>query len=480
MSTSTQNIVAKLWNLCHVLRDDGITYHQYVTELTYLLFIKMAQETGVDHRIPESYRWDELADRDGTELLQHYRRALVDLSDEDETDSLIVRKIYEGAATSIRKPRNLRKLVEEIDKLDWFSARDEGLGNLYEGLLEKNAQETKSGAGQYFTPRPLIDSMIRLMKPAPGEIVQDPALGTAGFLTQTHDYIKGQTDDLFDLDADDAQFQKEEAYHGVELVPDTHRLALMNAMLHDIEATTSIHQGDTLGEVGARLPQADVILTNPPFGSKKGGGTPPRDFTFPTSNKQLNFLQHIYNGLKPGGRAAVVLPDNVLFEDGKGQKVRRNLMDKCNLHTILRLPTGIFYARGVKANVLFFTRGETDQGNTEAVWFYDMRTNMRTFGKTSPLKKEDFEDFEEKFGDDPQGEADRSETDEDGRFRRYTREQIAERGDNLDISWLKDDDTLSVEDLREPEIVAEEITELLAEATTEMDALNEMISANGE
>jgi type I restriction enzyme M protein len=479
MSTATQDIVAKLWNLCHVLRDDGITYHQYVTELTYLLFIKMAQETGTDHRIPEDYRWDTIAAKDGTDLLQHYRRALVDLSDEDETDSLIVREIYEGAATSIRKPKNLRKIVEEIDKLDWYSAREEGLGNLYEGLLEKNAQETKSGAGQYFTPRPLIDAMIRLTQPQPGEIVQDPALGTAGFLTQTHEYVKDQTDDLFDLDADDARFQKEEAYHGVELVPDTHRLALMNAMLHDIEATTSIHQGDTLGDVGAGLPQADVILTNPPFGSKKGGGTPPRDFTYPTSNKQLNFLQHIYNGLKPGGRAAVVLPDNVLFEDGTGQKVRRDLMDKCDLHTILRLPTGIFYARGLKANVLFFTRGDTDTGHTDAVWYYDMRTNMRTFGKTNPLKKEDFEDFEEKFGDDPDGRADRTDTGEDGRFRRYTREEIAERGDNLDISWLKDEDSISVEDLRDPEVVADEITELLAEASTEMDALNELISANG-
>ena len=238
----TQDIVAKLWKLCHVLRDDGITYHQYVTELIYPLFIKMAEEAGTESRIPEDYRWEMLSAKDGTDLLKHYRKALVDLAAEDETDSVIVQEIYEGAATSIRKPKNLRKLVEEIDKLDWYNARQEGLGDLYEGLLEKKASEKKAGAGQYFTPRPLIDCMVDLLQPKAGEIVQDPALGTAGFITRTHQRIDEETDQLFDLDKDQSQFQVQEAYYGVELVPDTHRLALMNAMLHGIEG--QIIQGD--------------------------------------------------------------------------------------------------------------------------------------------------------------------------------------------------------------------------------------------
>lgn len=475
----TQDIVAKLWNLCHVLRDDGITYHQYVTELTYLLFLKMAEETETEHRIPEACRWQALAGRDGTDLLQHYRRALVDLADEEKTDSLVVQEIYEGAATSIRKPRNLRKLVEEIDKLDWYSARQEGLGDLYEGLLEKNAGEKKSGAGQYFTPRPLIDCMVDLMQPAAGEVVQDPALGTAGFLTRTHAYVQDATDELFTLSKEEARFQTQEAYHGVELVMDTHRLALMNALLHGIEG--QIQQGDALGEAGAKLPAADLVLSNPPFGTKKGGGTPSRPFTHETSNKQLNFLQHIYNGLRvpageqPGGRAAVVLPDNVLFEDGVGQKVRRDLMNKCRLHTILRLPTGIFYAKGVKTNVLFFSRGATGDGETEAVWVYDMRTNMPSFGKRTPLTRKHFADFEAAFGDDPHGRSERTDEGEDGRFRCFSREAIAERGDNLDLTWLRDEDSVAAEDLREPDVVADEITELLAEAQQEMESLNDLL-----
>ena len=278
----------------------------------------------------------------------------------------------------------------------------EGLGNLYEGLLEKNAEETKSGAGQYFTPRPLIEAMVALVKPQAGERVQDPAVGTGGFLINADRYVKSQTDDLHDLKTSAQNFQKRQAFYGVELVPDVQRLALMNAMLHDIEG--DILLGDTLGPTGAKLQKADVILTNPPFGTKKGGGGPTRDdITYPTSNKQLVFLQHIYRGLVPGGRAAVVLPDNVLFEEGVGQKVRADLMDECDLHTILRLPTGIFYAQGVKTNVLFFTRGEKDKGNTKQVWLFDMRTNMPSFGKRTVLTREQFADFETAYGEDPRG-----------------------------------------------------------------------------
>ena len=254
-----------------------------------------------------------------------------------------------------------------------------------------------------------------------------------------------------------------QAYWGVELVPDTHRLLLMNAMLHGIEGVGTLIEGDALGQVGDRLPKADLILSNPPFGTKKGGGKPSREFTHATSNKQLNFLQHIYNGLAPGGRAAVVLPDNVLFESGVGRDVRRDLMGKCRLHTVLRLPTGIFYAQGVKTNVLFFTRGATDEGQTDAVWVYDMRTNAPSFGKRTPLTLAHFEGFLDAYGADPDGRAERTDTGEEGRFRRFTREEIAARADNLDLSWLRDDDAVHHADLPEPDVLAAEILTLLRE-----------------
>ena len=344
MSQQTQDIVAKLWNLCNVLKDDGVTYHQYVNELTYLLFLKMARETGTEKQIPEGYRWADLVAKEGTKLMEHYRLSLVHLGTHG---SARVKAIYHDASTSIRQPRHLHKLVTDIDALDWYSARQEGLGELYEGLLEKNATESKSGAGQYFTPRPLIESIVEVSRPAAGEVIHDPACGTLGFLIIADRFIKAATDDLFDLAEKEQHFQKHEAFIGMELVPDTHRLALMNALLHDIESPILL--GDTLGTEGKALKNADLVLTNPPFGTKKGGGLPSRDdFTYPTSNKQFAFLQHIYRGLKSGGRAAMVLPDNVLFESNVGADIRRDLMDKCNLHTILRLPTGIFYAQGVK------------------------------------------------------------------------------------------------------------------------------------
>ena len=269
------------------------------------------------------------------------------------TDGL-VRAIFTDAQTRLRKPTNLKALTTPIDKLDWFSAKEEGLGTLYEGLLEKNATEKKSGAGQYFTPRPLIDCIVRLMKPQPAEVIQDPAAGTGGFLVAADHYIKGRTDDLYKLTQAQAFFQKNNAYIGAELVPDAHRLCLMNLMLHGIEGGVSLL--DTLSPDGESLGKADLILTNPPFGTKKGGGRPTRsDFsiTADTSNKQLAFVEHIVRALKPGGRAAVVVPDNVLFEDNTGRRLRTWLMDLCRVHTILRLPTGIFYAQGVKTNVLF-------------------------------------------------------------------------------------------------------------------------------
>lgn len=464
---NTQEIVAKLWNLCNVLRDDGITYHQYVTELTYILFLKMAKETGVEEvtdkdgtvrvNIPVGYRWDDLVRKSGIELKRFYKNLLNHLG---ENCTGRVREIYQGSATNIEEPKNLEKIIKSIDALDWYSAKEEGLGNLYEGLLEKNANEKKSGAGQYFTPRVLIDVMTRLMKPQAGERCNDPACGTFGFMIAASRYVREHTDDFYDLDADTAEFERKEAFTGCELVHDTHRLALMNAMLHDIEG--QIFLGDTLSNFGQQMRGFDLVLTNPPFGTKKGGERATRDdFTYPTSNKQLNFLQHIYRSLKANGkaRAAVVLPDNVLFADGDGEKIRCDLMDKCNLHTILRLPTGIFYAQGVKTNVLFFTRGLSDKGNTKEVWFYDLRTNMPSFGKTTPLKKEHFADFEAAY----EAEDRRSVNDE--RWSVFTREEIYAKGNSLDLGLIKDDSVLDYDQLPNPIESGEECIALLEEAT---------------
>lgn len=454
---NTQEIVSKLWNLCNVLRDDGITYHQYVTELTYILFLKMAKETGTESKIPEGYRWDDLKEKSGIELKTFYKKLLNDLG---EKTTGIVQQIYQGSATNIEEPKNLEKIITTIDGLDWYSAKEEGLGNLYEGLLEKNASEKKSGAGQYFTPRVLIDVMVKLIDPKPGERCNDPAAGTFGFMIAADRYLKEKTDNYFDLDTDLAEFQRTEAFSGCELVHETHRLALMNAMLHDIEG--NIILGDTLTNVGKQMKDLDVVLSNPPFGTKKGGERATRDdLTFITSNKQLNFLQHIYKSLKADGkaRAAVVLPDNVLFQEGDGTNIRKDLMDKCNLHTILRLPTGIFYAQGVKTNVLFFTRGTEDKGNTKEVWFYDLRTNMPSFGKTNPLKKSNFDEFVKAYT-----ASDREKV-KDERWNKFTIKEIEDKKYNLDLGLIKDDSILDYEDLPDPIESAEEAVSKLEEAT---------------
>ena len=461
---TTQEIVSKLWNLCNVLRDDGITYHQYVTELTYILFLKMAKETGAEEQIPEVYRWDQLTGKSGLELKKFYKDLLSHLG---ENGTGRVREIYQGASTNIDEPKNLEKIIATIDGLDWYSAQEEGLGNLYEGLLEKNANEKKSGAGQYFTPRVLIDVMTRLMKPQPGERCNDPACGTFGFMIAAHQYVKEQTDDFFDLDADTADFEKGDAFTGCELVHDTHRLALMNAMLHNMGG--QILLGDTLSNFGKQMSGFDLVLTNPPFGTKKGGERATRDdFTYSTSNKQLNFLQHIYRSLRTNGkaRAAVVLPDNVLFADGDGEKIRVDLMDKCNLHTVLRLPTGIFYAQGVKTNVLFFTRGCTDMDNTKEVWFYDLRTNMPSFGKTTPLKSEHFADFKAAF------ESEDRLAVQDERWSVFTREEIAAKGNSRDLGLIRDGSVLDYNDLPDPADSAEEAVAQLEEA---VDLLNSVV-----
>lgn len=474
MNKITNDIVAKLWNLCNVLKDDGVTYHQYVTELTYLLFLKMAKETGTEDQIQEGYRWDDLKMVKKSQQLDAYKDTLAFL---ERSGSHIVKEIFNNSYSSIKKASTFSTLFEGIDKLDWYNAGREDLGNIYEGLLEKNANEKKSGAGQYFTARALIDSMVAVMQPNLDDIIQDPAAGTGGFLIAANHYLREYSNPNNWTKAQKQKYSKN-TFFGMEHVQDTQRLALMNLFLHGIDSDSSaggIHYGDTLSPAGEALPKATLILSNPPFGSKKGGGIPDRKFTYPTSNKQYCFLQHIYNGLKPKGRAAVVLPDNALFEGNTGKLIRTELMDKCNLHTILRLPTGIFYAQGVKTCVLFFTRGESDKGNTKKVWVYDLRANMPQYGKRTTLTRKDFEDFESSFGQDPYGllqaMSKRNDTGETGRFRCFTREWIAERNESLDISWLKEDSTSEEDASLEPIILAQEAMSELEAALNELQVI---------
>lgn len=489
---STQDIVQKLWNLCNVLRDDGITYHQYVTELTYILFLKMLDETGEENTLKAdvlkayqtsleqyarrkskaveqlteeekesrkpllySYSWTYLTTLEGIELKKYYTKLLSELG---STGIPKISDIYAKAVSSIEEPKNLQKIISEINKLDWYEAKQEGLGDLYEGLLQKNADEKKSGAGQYFTPRVLIDVMTDLIDPKLGEKCFDPACGTFGFMISSYQHMVVDEKILYNL-SEQQMVAFQDSFYGVELVHDAHRLALMNAYLHSVPA--HIFCEDSLSPSAKRLKGFDVILTNPPFGTKKGGERTSRDdISFQTSNKQLNFLQVIYRSLNADGtaRCAVVLPDNVLFADGDGVNVRKELMNFCNLHTILRLPTGIFYAQGVKTNVLFFTRGKTEKDNTKEVWFYDLRTNMPSFGKTTPLKEEHFTDFVKAYT-----ARDRHAV-EDERFSVFTREEIAEKGDTLDLGLIRDDSVLDYNDLPDPADSAEEAAANLEEA----------------
>ncbi|HEX8209291.1 MAG TPA: N-6 DNA methylase [Longimicrobium sp.] len=468
------DIVQQLWSLCNVLRDDGITYHQYVNELTYLLFLKMAEETGAEIDLPQGYRWRDLTKLSGEDQFDFYRNQLAILG---TRGSPRVRAIFANPTSLLRHPHNLNTLVRRIDELDWYQAREEGLGDVYEGLLQKNANEKKSGAGQYFTARPLIDSMVSVMKPTVDDTIQDPAAGTGGFLVAADRYIRQHSDSAAWSGKQRRKYGSG-TFVGMEHVQDTYRLALMNLMLHGIESespTGGVHFGDTLGPQGQALPKVTLMLTNPPFGNKSGGGLPSRtDLPFPTSNKQLSFLQHIYLKLVPGGRAAVVLPDNVLFEGTIGRQVREDLMEKCNLHTILRLPSGIFYAHGVKTNVLFFTRGEQDRANTREVWIYDLRTNMPQFGRRTPLDRQHFTEFESAFGADPCGGcaslAARVGVEENVRFRRFSRDWIANHGNNLDITWLHQRHD-SPEAVLDPAVLAQEAADELDGALEELRSI---------
>lgn len=474
----SSDLVNRLWRLCALLRKDGVTYQQYVTELTYLLFLKMASEQKDESRIPAAYRWSALKKADETEVLSRYRQALVELGDPTKTADRSVVAIFQNASTIVREPANLRKLIDAIDGLHWFSDERDAFGDAYEGLLQKMAEETKRGAGQYFTPRVLIDVMVRLMQPQPGEVIQDPAAGTGGFLIAADRQMREAHDDYFELGSQQQAFQLSEAFRGLENVPDTYRLLLMNLHLHKIDSK-HILLADTLSPRGSEpaFKSADLILTNPPFGP--AGGPPTRDdltITDRVSSYQLPFVEHCIRALKPGGRAAVVVPDNVLFDDGRGKALRQRLMNWCDLHTILRLPTGIFYAQGVKTNVLFFTRSEQEApvtDATEAVWIYDMRSGAPAYGKTNPLRPIDFVDFLRAFGDDSNGRATRTDEGEEGRFRCFTREAIAARGDNLAISWLKDTSADAEDGLDTPEAIASAIEGHLTSALEEVRALME-------
>lgn len=456
----SESIVQKIWALCHILRGDGISYHQYVSELTYLLFLKIAEENGVEELLPPDYRWDDLARHPKEGLLGFYQEMLTHLG--TSADSDVIRAIYAFPTTVFSHSENLHAVVDGIAKIGWNDVSGDRFGEIYEGLIEKSSQDVRSGAGQYFTPRALVNSMVRVSKPSLGELIQDPAAGSGGFLIAADRFIRSSH-------SEQAYRSNPPAYQGVEIEKNTRRISLMNTFLNGLAAEV-IH-GDALTDDGRRLSAANLVLANPPFGSKAGSRRALRtEFPYRNTNKQLAFLQHIYVTLSDGGRAAVVLPDNVLFEDGVGRSVRQDLMAKCSLHTILRLPKGIFPGAGVKTNVLFFRK---DAGAaTDDVWFYDLRTNMPAFGKVNALLDSHFEDFERVYGPDPRGASPRSEAGETSRWRKLSREQIAERGDSLSWSWLRDESGDQDDAMQDPNEILSTIIGHLRSALNEIDTLN--------
>ncbi len=468
-------IVQRIWNYCNVLRDDGVSYGDYLEQLTYLLFLKMDDErakVGLATRIPAAYSWGSLKTLEGDELDQHYRKLLAELGREKGLIGVIFRK----AQSRINDPAKLRRLIFLIDGETWMGLDVDVKAEIYEGLLEKNAQDTKSGAGQYFTPRPLIQAIVDVMQPHPGDTICDPAAGTGGFLLAAHVYVSNH----YTLDQKQWDHLDHDALHGWEIVDDTARLCVMNLYLHGVahdRDESPIHVDDAL----ANKPDEayDLVLTNPPFGKKSSvtyineQGEAKReaqsivrdDFWTSTSNKQLNFVQHVVTLLKTnGGRAAVVVPDNVLFEGGAGETVRQTLLKQTNLHTVLRLPTGIFYAQGVKANVLFF---EAMPGRAEAwtqrTWFYDLRTNQHFTLKQNPLTRSALDDFIACYRPgEPlvRRQPTWSEANPEGRWRSYSIDELTGRDKaNLDIFWLRDDSLEDSANLPDPDVIAEEIVD---------------------
>jgi len=479
-TNNTSSIVSKVWSFCNTLRDDGVSYGDYLEQLTYLLFLKMADEfCKPPHNrklpIPIEYNWESLTGKRGAELEVHYALLLRALSKSQG----ILGQIFTKSQNKIQDPAKLFKLIDMIDKEQWSMMGADVKGKIYEGLLEKNAEDTKSGAGQYFTPRALIKAMVACIQPQPMKIIDDPACGTGGFFLAAYDYISNR--DNFILDKEQKEFLKHKTFYGNEIVASARRMALMNLFLHnigDIEDDNFISPTDSLiSDTGFR---ADYVLTNPPFGKKSSqtftndqGEQKKEDLTYnrqdfwaTTSNKQLNFVQHIRTILKTDGKAAVVLPDNVLFEGGAGEIIRKKLLETTDLHTILRLPTGIFYAQGVKANVLFFDNKPANKEPwTREVWFYDYRTNIQHTLKKNPLKFDDLKDFIECYN--PSNRHNRketyhSETNPDGQWRRFTYEEIISRDKtSLDISWIKDKSLADLDNLPDPDVLANDIIENL-------------------
>lgn len=464
------NLVTKVWNYASVLAQSGIGYTDYVSQLTYLLFLKMDEERTdllkEESLLPIDCRWSNLLKLSGTELSDKYQNILDKLSKQ----SGIIGTIYKKAGNKISNPANLSRLISLINGETWMGLDIDVKGEIYEGLLQKNAQESKAGAGQYFTPRPLIRAMVEVMRPTPETIVVDPACGTGGFLLIAYEYMKKQTQDREKIKA-----LKEKKLFGTDITPLVVSLCAMNMYLHGIGGKNSpVTEGDSLMNAGDK--RYDMVLTNPPFGKKGGlkimgedGSVTTEkeeynrdDFIATTSNKQLNFVQHIMTILNTHGRAAVVVPDNVLFEGGAGEKIRRRLLNEFNLHTVLRLPTGIFYAQGVKANVIFFDKyPPLDKGHrTNDVWFYDLRTNMNLSLVTNSLNDNHLADFIKCYNADNIMARTESE-----RFKKFSYDEIIKRDKvSLDITWLKDESLESLENLPEPEILADEIVDNLETA----------------
>ncbi|MBB6576331.1 type I restriction enzyme M protein [Comamonas odontotermitis] len=483
MNSST--LVQKVWNFCNTLRDDGVGYGDYLEQLTYLLFLKLAHEYAQDPynrdtHIPKGYDWASLTSRVGEPLEAHYLSTLHKLGEQ----SGMLGAIFFNAQNKIQDPAKLSRLVQMIDAENWISLEADAKGDLYEGLLQKNAEDTKSGAGQYFTPRAIIQAMVACLRPQPLKTIADPACGTGGFFLVANEWLSGTGKwlddnavwlgrDLPKLNPKQKRFLRDETFVGNEIVPNTRRLCLMNLFLHNIgelDGQPAIDRSDALISEPKR--KVDYVLANPPFGKKssmtitndageedKGSLTYERqDFWETTSNKQLNFLQHIVSMLKVDGKAAVVLPDNVLFEGGAGEKIRRKLLETCDVHTILRLPTGIFYAQGVKANVVFFDNARKDgRVHTKGIWFYDLRTNKHFTLKTRQLKLDDLRDFVTCYN-----AADRQVRKATDRFKFFSYEELIARDKaSLDVFWLKDDSLDNLDDLPSPDVLQQEIIEHL-------------------
>ena len=475
MTSDPKAMVQKLWDFCDVLRDDGLSYGDYLEQLTYLLFLKMADEQHEllgQRVVPIGYDWPTLLNRSGEQLESQYNKTLAELGSADDMLGVVFRK----ARNRIQNPAKLEQLIKEfIDQHEWMSYDADLKGDAYEGLIEKTAQEGARGAGQYFTPRALISAIIDVMLPETGDRICDPACGTGGFFLGAYQFI---VERYPHLTPDQAAHLRSGAFTGWEIADLPARLCAMNLLLHGIESPESdspINVDDALrDDPGERF---DMVLTNPPFGRSSSDSYEREDFWATTKNKQLNFVQHVVSLLKIDGTAAVVVPDNVLFEAGAGETIRRRLLHDCDVHTLLRLPTGIFYAQGVKANVLFFRRRQgAEQAWTKELWVYDLRTNKHFTLKQNPLTTADLDDFVACYNP-----GNRHQRQESERFKRYTYDELIARDKvSLDLFWLRDESLEDIDNLPAPAVLAAEIAEDLQSALTEIQALADSLSANGD